>query len=160
MKPWACDNEDVTRDYKELASSYAKKGGFEYLARHYLWNIANAHFAWRNRYQTDHMRVEVEFNAGRKIAFDPMQLNLEKPASPQELSAAVIPKGPATLVDDLIACIAQGLSTEGKLLHVAWYARMEEGRRCFRRRNTCATTGRKTPRAASTQNFPASLRAA
>ena len=132
-KPWACGEADVGAAYESLVSKYAEKGGFNILARLYLWNIANARFAWRNRYQTDHMRVEVAFDQAGKIVFDPALLNLEQPASLDQLHSAALSNEPAP-VEDLIAWIACGLKEKdekGKFLSVGWQARMAEGQEVF-----------------------------
>lgn len=129
MKPWACDDADVAQAYVELVRDYAAKGGFDCLARRYLWNIANARVAWRNRYQADDMRVEVEFD-NKKITFDPTRLDLETPANDERLAAATGSNEPAP-VTELIGWIAQGLKSEGRPLRVAWCARMNEGQEVF-----------------------------
>lgn len=128
-EPWACDDPQVREAYKELVRNYADKGGFEGLAQRYLWNIANGRFAWRNRYQTDDMRVEVAFD-GEKVTFLPTRLNLEVPASTEELHQAALSNNPAT-VDKLIAWIDRGLRTKKTFVHVAWQAKMEEGQEVF-----------------------------
>jgi CRISPR-associated protein Csy3 len=130
-KPWACGDVDVGAAYEDLVSKYAEKKGFLFLARHYLWNIATARFAWRNRYLADDMRVYVEFD-NQKVTFNPMSraLNLEAPASLEELRSAADEPAP---VEDLIAWIAHGLSVrnEPRFMRVAWQARMEEGQEVF-----------------------------
>lgn len=128
-KPWACDKPEVAKAYKELVKLYAEKGGFEYLARLYLWNIANGRFAWRNRFQANDMKVEVEFDGG-KIVFDPAKLSFDEPASVEKLQAAALSNEPAP-IEDLIACIVQGLTRERKYLSVAWVAGMQEGQEVF-----------------------------
>lgn len=131
-EPWACDKPEVARAYRELVEQYADKGGFDVLARRYLWNIANARFAWRNRFQSDDMRVEVEFD-GRKITFDPSPergLDLIRPASVEQLRAAALSNEPAP-IEDLIALIARGLRTEKTQLNITWHARMEEAQEIF-----------------------------
>ena len=128
-EPWACDKPDVAQAYRDLVAQYAEKGGFDVLAMLYLWNIANGRFAWRNRFQTDDMKVEVEFD-NRRIAFDPTRLSLEKPANFEDLGKAVLSNEPAP-VKELASWIAEGLSQEKKTLHVAWHARMEEAQEVF-----------------------------
>ncbi len=130
-KPWACDKIDVHHAYEQLVSAYAEKGGFRHLARLYLWNIANGRFAWRNRFQADAMTVEVAFN-GNKVVFDPThtRLGFERPASVDELSAAVLTNEP-TLIEELISHIERGLRTERVAFDVAWQASMQEGQEIF-----------------------------
>ena len=131
-KPWACDDPAVRAEYEGLVSKYAEKGGFNFLARRYLWNIANARFAWRNRFQADHMRVKVKFD-GREIVFDPSRLSLEQPASLDQLRSAALSNEP-TPVEDLIAWMARGLKEKdekGKFMSVDWQARMAEGQEVF-----------------------------
>ena len=131
-KPWACGDADVGAAYERLVSKYAENGGFNVLARLYLWNIANGRFAWRNRFQTDDMKVEVIFDR-RTIIFDPARLNLEVSDSVEKLRAAALSNEPSA-VEDLIACIAQGLTQKGgagKFLKIAWQARMAAGQEVF-----------------------------
>lgn len=130
-EPWACGDPEVTASYRELVDAYADKGGFEHLARLYLWNIANGRFAWRNRFQADDMKVEVRFD-GQTIVFNPThpKLSLEVPASIEDLRASALSNEPAT-VDKLIALIAKGLRAERTALSVAWLASMQEGQEVF-----------------------------
>jgi CRISPR-associated protein Csy3 len=132
MKPWACGNADVSEAYERLAKAYAKKGGFGVLARLFLWNIANGRFAWRNRYQSDDMRVTVEFD-GRSIAFDPTRLELETPATLDAMCQAV-PANEPDQRDNVAALadwIAEGLTTKHRPLSIAWQAAMKEGEEIF-----------------------------
>lgn len=131
LEPWACGDKEVAEAYKDLVGDYVAKGGFDVLARLYLWNIANARFAWRNRFQSDAMRVEIELERV-KVNFDPMQLSLEQPASLEQLRAAVL-SNEATPIEELIACIAGGLKEQdkSKLLNIAWRAKMQEGQEVF-----------------------------
>lgn len=131
-KPWACGDAHVGAAYESLVSKYAENGGFNVLARLYLWNIANGRFAWRNRFQTDEMKVDVTFD-GRTITFDPARLSLEQPNSLDELCAAPLTNEVAP-VPDLIAWIADGLTEKagtGKFLKTAWQASMAAGQEVF-----------------------------
>jgi len=131
-KPWACGDANVGAAYESLVSKYAENGGFNVLSRLYLWNIANGRFAWRNRFQTDDMKVEVTFN-DRTITFDPARLSLEQPASLEELRTAAPSNEPAP-VEHLIEWIAGGLTEKsgtGKFLKIAWQARMAAGQEVF-----------------------------
>lgn len=130
-EPWACGEPDVAKAYEVLVSSYAEKGGFSYLSQLYLWNIANARFAWRNLFQADTMRVEVVFD-GRKISFDPAKLSLDTPPSLKELVAASDSNEPALV--ELVTYLARGLwntQNERRFLRITWCARMEEGQEVF-----------------------------
>lgn len=129
LKPWACGDVDVGNAYQQLVRAYADKGGFRHLARLYLWNIANGRFAWRNRFQADAMKVAVTFD-GQEIVFDPMRLSLEKPSSLEDLRSAVL-ENERPLVEELIAHIETGLSTERIAFEVAWRAHMQEGQEIF-----------------------------
>lgn len=132
MEPWACGNAEVAGAYRKLARAYADKGGFQELARLFLWNIANGRFAWRNRFQSDDMRVVVEFD-GRHIEFDPARLNLDKPASLAELEQAVLANDPGQRanVAALANWIAEGLAVEKRSLVITWRAAMREGEEVF-----------------------------
>lgn len=129
LKPWACGDVDVGKTYQDLVRAYADKGGFNHLARLYLWNIANGRFAWRNRFQADAMTVEVKFN-GKTIRFDPTRLELDNPASVEELSAAALTNSHAP-IEELVNHMERGLRTERVGLDVAWQASMQEGQEVF-----------------------------
>ena len=136
-RPWACDDAAVSQAYRTLVKTYAEKGGFDTLARLYLWNIANARFAWRNRFQADEMSVKVEFD-GREVVFDPMRLDLKQPASLDDLHAAVLADGQEEAgdaerasVDELASWISTGLAQERRVLRVAWLANMAEAEEVF-----------------------------
>ena len=131
-KPWACDKPEVGQTYERLVESYAAKGGFNVLAELYLWNIANGRFAWRNRFLAEDMQVLVDFE-GQKLVFNPMALDLTKPADLEQLRDAVVPNdtGERARVDTLIEWIRQGLAKERKPLRVTWQARVEEGQEVF-----------------------------
>lgn len=132
MKPWACGDAGVAEDYRQLAGAYAQKGGFGVLARLFLWNIANARFAWRNRFLTDHMRVAVEFD-GRKVEFDPQHLSLETPATLDEMRQAAVTNEPEMreTAAALAEWMTEGLTLEHRPLTVAWRAVMKEGEEVF-----------------------------
>lgn len=134
LKPWACGNADVGNAYERLVGSYAEKGGFDVLARLYLWNMANARFAWRNRFLSDEMRVAIAFD-GDTVDFDPTRLKLEVPASLDDLRAAVLSNEPEArgTVDKLARRIADGLGkAHGKMfMRVAWRAQVQEAQEVF-----------------------------
>jgi CRISPR-associated protein Csy3 len=132
-KPWACGEPEVGITYERLVTAYAEKGGFSVLARLYVWNIANARFAWRNRWLADEMRVEIAFD-GRKLVFDPARLSLEKVASLSEMTAAVdraaCEKDPS--VQDLVTWVQEGLSgPAARFLEVTWRAKLAEAQEVF-----------------------------
>lgn len=128
-KPWACGDSQVAKEYEKLVDNYADKGGFEVLAELYLWNIANARFAWRNRFQSDDMRVEIGFD-GRTVIFDPTRLDLEVPSSKDQFLAAALSNDPVPL-EALRAWIARGLREDRTFCRVAWHAKMQEGQEVF-----------------------------
>ena len=133
MKPHACGNTEVGETYRRLAEEYRRAGGFRTLAELYVWNIANARFAWRNRFQSDEMSVTVEFNE-EKRCFNPYKLKLDRPASIADLRAATI-SGTEEHLDKLIDRVAEGLSeTSPKRpfsAKVIWAAKMEPGQEVF-----------------------------
>lgn len=133
LAPWACNNTDVGENYERLVSAYRSAGGFGLLALLYAWNIANGRFAWRNRFQSDEQRVVVEMNGAGTLVFDPFRLDLDTPATKDDLAAALI-EGEAEDLDDLIEEIADGLSNEtgqATTVKVAWLARMMPGQEIF-----------------------------
>ena len=129
MKPHACGNTEVGETYRRLAEGYRAAGGFRTLAELYIWNIANARFAWRNRFQSDEMSVTVSFG-GAAIVFDPFKLSLESPASLENLRAAMT-SGTATNLDALIEGFERGLSKEAFCASVVWAAQMDPGQEVF-----------------------------
>ena len=143
----------MTASYEKLVDAYANKGGFEHLARLYLWNIANGRFAWRNRFQADDMKVEVRFD-GQTIVFNPThpKLSLEVPAGIEDLRASALSNEPAT-VDKLIAWIAKGLQEKRAALNVAWLASMQEGQEIFPSQEYLQAEKKRRHQAASTLSF-------
>lgn len=132
LRPHACNNTDVGRAYARLAKAYRARGGYSTLALLYVWNIANARFAWRNRFQSDAMTVSVQVDAG-KLVFNPFHLSLEKPATRDDLCAA-LKQGDAAVLDALIAGVAEGLANDthaGFVVKVAWDAVMEPAQEVF-----------------------------
>jgi CRISPR-associated protein Csy3 len=132
LRPHACGNTNVGETHVRLASGYKAAGGYSVLAELFAWNLANARFAWRNRFQADAMTVTVAFE-GREIAFDPLKLSLEKPAGPEVMQDAMI----SGSMDDLAALIdgiAHGLSNTDKeafTVSVRWNAPMLAGQEIF-----------------------------
>lgn len=132
LRPHACGNTEVGDAYGRLADGYRDAGGFRVLAELYVWNIANARFAWRNRFQSDEMKVAVTFE-GQTLVFNPFVLSLDDPANKDELAAALV-EGDAEVLDELISGIAHGLSNgmnEAFVVKVIWDAVMEPGQEIF-----------------------------
>ena len=129
MKPHACGSTIVGRTYAELASEYARVGGFMILAELYAWNIANARFAWRNRFQVDASKVTVTF-ASEKIAFDPSILSLEQVADRDEMAAAMV-QGDRAALDRFIDGMVRGLTEESFCFDVTWRGEMDAGQEIF-----------------------------
>lgn len=133
LSPHACNNTDVGVSYERLAAAYRSAGGFKTLALLYAWNIANARFAWRNRFQTDAMAVKVETGNGTALVFNPFLLKLDIPATRDDLVAALV-EGSGADLDELIGGIAHGLSNEDQnafTVKIAWNAAMEPGQEIF-----------------------------
>lgn len=129
LKPHACGNTSVGEAYSRLAEGYRNAGGFRVLAELYVWNIANARFAWRNRFQSDEMSVTIGFN-GVEISFDPFALSLDQPASLADLRAAMV-SGSDTDLEELIAGVTEGLTSKSFGAKVVWLAKMEPGQEVF-----------------------------
>lgn len=130
MAPHACGVPLVAKTYKELAAEYARAGGFAVLAELYTWNIANARFAWRNRFQVDSATVSVTF-AEEVIAFDPSKLDLERPTDRDKLAAAMT-AGDRAALDRFIAGLTRGLTEDDPFcFDAAWTGDMEAGQEIF-----------------------------
>lgn len=129
MAPHACGNTTVGTAYTELATEYARAGGFTVLAQLYAWNIANARFAWRNRFQVDTSKVKVAFS-GETIVFDPSILSLEQVAGRDEMAAALI-KGDHTSLDRFIDGMTRGLTEAPFTFDVTWAGEMDAGQEIF-----------------------------
>lgn len=132
MRPHACGSTAVGDAHVQLAKGYKAAGGFRILAALFAWNIANARFAWRNRFQSDAMSVTVWFD-GREVTFDPVVFDLAEPADEDKMAAALT-KGTADDVAVLIDGIAEGLSNDDKaafVVKVRWNAMMEPGQEIF-----------------------------
>lgn len=133
LKPHACNNTAVGDAYVRLASAYRTAGGFGTLALLYLWNIANARFAWRNRFQSDAMSVRVEGEGSGVLIFNPFKLSLDEPATRADLIAS-LSQGTEADLDAVISGIAHGLSNsdqEAYSLRGSWDATMEPGQEVF-----------------------------
>lgn len=133
LRPHACNNIDVGASYERMAIAYRKAGGFGAIALLYVWNIANARFAWRNRFQSDAMAVRIETADDKDLVFNPFDLKLDVPATRDDLVAALV-KGTADDLDELIMDVAHGLSNDDQeacVIRVSWSAAMEPGQEIF-----------------------------
>lgn len=133
LKPHACNDTEVGASYVRLVDAYRRAGGFHVLAGLYLWNIANARFAWRNRYQSDSMSVVVTTPSGEVLRFDPARLSLDSYTGVDGVKAAVVSGSPEA-VDGVVQGIANGLSNANEAsytLKVSWHAAMEAGQEVF-----------------------------
>lgn len=133
LSPHACNNTNVGASYERLARAYRTAGGFEKLALLYIWNIANARFAWRNRFQSDVMTVQIASEDTGILTFDPFKLRLDVEATQEDLVKSLTDGSPDALAK-VIAGIAHGLSNSDKeayTLRVTWAAEMEPGQEVF-----------------------------
>jgi len=133
LRPHACNNTDVGAAYERLATAYRTAGGFRTLALLYIWNITNARFAWRNRFQSDAMAVRVKTGDGTILVFNSFLLKLDTPATRDDLVAAMV-EGDQEGIDKLIDGVAHGLSNEDQeafVVKVEWNAAMEPGQEIF-----------------------------
>ena len=132
LRPHACGNAMVGETYARLAQAYKKAQGYRVLAELFAWNIANARFAWRNRFQTDAMSVTASFE-GREIIFDPFMVSLEKPESPDAMETAMV-SGNADDLKQFIEGITYGLWNEDRkafTVGIRWNAVMQPGQEIF-----------------------------
>lgn len=129
MKPHACGNPAVGRAYEDLATEYARAGGFTTLAELYVWNIANARFAWRNRFQVDRARVTLTFGS-ESLAFDPALLSLDQVADREEMAAALV-AGDRAGLDRFIDGMVGGLTQAPFCFAVTWQGEMDAGQEIF-----------------------------
>lgn len=129
MKPNTTDNSEVTRAYREISEAYADVGGFQVLAELYAWNIANAKFAWRNRYISDEARVEVSFD-GVKLTFDPLLLSHETPEGFDAMAAALL-EGDKDDLTDFIEGLCDALAGGRFTCDVIWRAAVKPGQQLY-----------------------------
>lgn len=130
LKPHACGNPMVGETYQTLASDYQRAGGFRVLAQLYAWNIANARFAWRNRFQSDKCSVTLAFE-NEKLVFNPMVLDLHAPNNLNQMAAALT-SGNRDGLNRFIEGIDGGLSGLGVFsFSVVWAAEMQPGQEIF-----------------------------
>ena len=97
----------------------------------YFWNIANARFAWRNRFQSDEMRVMI-VDGEKSIILNPLAICLDKPDI-EQVKRAVL-KGENTEIDNFINRICQSLcepTTTPTTLNIHWFAEMNPGQEIF-----------------------------
>ena len=140
-QPWACDAPSVGQTYRDLVAAYGEKGGFGVLARGLAWNMANARFAWRNRFLADHMRVHMAFGGHKSenaLVFDPSKLSLKlasgsalPSADTLRMAAATNEPEHADRVEALLAHIEIGLREGRSFLEVSWHASMPEAQEVF-----------------------------
>ncbi|MBS0981357.1 type I-F CRISPR-associated protein Csy3 [Acetobacter thailandicus] len=131
LTPHACNNTDVGTAYARLAAEYRRAGGYKILAKLFLWNIANARFAWRNRFQSDVMSVNIKTSDGISLKFDPLKLSL---SDPESFTESALIEGDSAAVEKVVDGIASGLSNEDHkayTVHVSWDADMEAGQEVF-----------------------------
>jgi len=132
LRPHACGNTMVGKAYERLAKGYKNADGYKVLAELFTWNIANARFAWRNRFQSDSMEVTAKFN-GHKVAFNPCRVSLEKPEDASVMNEAIV-KGNVADLKALIEGITQGLSNTDRgafTVKIHWNAAMQPGQEIF-----------------------------
>lgn len=75
MQPNLCSKTETYKALTGAAVKFAENGGFKTLAERYIWNIANARFAHRNRVVTENPRVTVTFD-GKQITFNSEAVSL------------------------------------------------------------------------------------
>ncbi|MCA9772255.1 MAG: type I-F CRISPR-associated protein Csy3 [Myxococcales bacterium] len=132
LRPHGCGSTHVGETYQRLAAGYKAAGGYRVLAALYVWNIANARFAWRNRFQADEMSVTVRCD-GITLRFDPFLFDLDRAADETEMAAALI-EGDADDLAELIDLVTDGLSNganKAVTLEVSWNAAMRPGQEIF-----------------------------
>ncbi|MCY4304591.1 MAG: type I-F CRISPR-associated protein Csy3 [Aestuariivita sp.] len=132
MQPYACDKPLVWNTYARFAKAYRTAGGFNVLAKLFLWNIANARFAWRNRFQSDRMSVNISFE-NYELSFNPLHLSLKEPDSEKSMADALT-QGTREDISSLQEKISDGLSNDNKeafSINVCWKADMEHGQEIF-----------------------------
>ena len=133
-QPGACDDATVADAYQRLVKMYAERDGFLVLAGLYAWNIANARFAWRNRWLTDESTVEIEFD-GERLAFDPARIELDSPprtsTDARSVLCRAVQPGAEAKVDAFIEQFRKGLERERSFFRVAWRAQVQEAQEVF-----------------------------
>lgn len=131
VKPHACNDKNVSDLYKSFSETYRQAGGYAVLAKMYIRNIANARFAWRNRFQSDKMAVRIEFD-NEEIVFDPLKLGLSVNDDFSELSGALV-KGDNDTLMRFVNGFAAGLSSAETPFEfrVVWSADMIPGQEIF-----------------------------
>jgi len=132
LRPHTCGNTAVGGAHARLAEGYKAAGGYTVLAELFVWNVANARFAWRNRFQSDAMTVTAAFD-GREIVFDPFKVPLDNPTDRTAMAEAMT-KGDASDIAALVDGIANGLSNAEKstfTVKVRWNATMQPGQEIF-----------------------------
>ncbi|MGV6859867.1 MAG: type I-F CRISPR-associated protein Csy3 [bacterium] len=67
QQPSACNNAEFNESYRNAATAYIEREGFQELAKRYATNIANGRFLWRNRVGAEKIEVQVKaLNEGGK----------------------------------------------------------------------------------------------
>lgn len=131
--PSATDTPDARTALEGLAAKYAKAGGFKELALRYVGNIANGRFAWRNRYLSDEVTVEMKWG-NESVAFNPLKFGLHEIANREQLASGVVqPSDGLKIVDHLVDKFARGLSEKEKAmaLEVRWLSKLPQHSEVF-----------------------------
>jgi CRISPR-associated protein Csy3 len=110
MRPHACDDAQVAKNLDEVARRYAERGGFDQLARRYLWNLVNGRWMWRNFIIAEDKRIHLLDHGETLTTVDPSGIRRDYYPGDAELREAV------DGFDELARRIAGALSGEGDIV--------------------------------------------
>lgn len=104
------DNPNVVKANAFVVDRYAELGGFHVMAELYVWNLANARFAWRNRYSADSAKVILTFN-GKRIVFNPFEIDIMTYPGLEAVEKGII-EGEKEDLEELVELFSKGFSGE------------------------------------------------
>lgn len=110
QRPCSTNDFSLIGRFADLTAKYEARGGYEFLAKRYIWNLASARWLWRNLTVCDNPVVTIEF-AGGNVRFDAFKLTRKAYPGYKALVSSLVETDPAQL-DALIAGYATGLAKE------------------------------------------------
>ncbi len=122
-EPSASNSPEFERLFRERVSQYSAQHGFRELARRYVFNLANARFAWRNRVGVEDMEVVIH-HRGSEWIFDASEFPLARFDVPAKYEEAI---------EQIAKSLASVLTSENKfaLFKVTAHLRVGEGQEVF-----------------------------
>lgn len=111
LSPIMVNDPEVGNELRRLAEGYRNRNGYVFLARRYLWNIANARWAWRNLTMCDSPVVRIEADEDR-VSFDAAKIPTAAYPGADSMKTAILGDG-SDAFDRIVRAFADALTGEG-----------------------------------------------